>query len=867
MDEASADPASVMHIKGARLHNLKNVSLTIPKRKLVVVTGLSGSGKSTLALDTLHRESHRQYMESWGVATAGVSRPSVDSITGLSPSVSVDQRPAGRGPRSTVGTATEVFTYLRLLWSRIGVRPCPSCGEPVPPSYANSPEDDEEETEGGADVGGGVACPHCSAPVPELVMGSFSFNKPAGACPSCTGLGEVIRVDVRTLVDEESSVAAGAVRGWPRQLVERNVQLLLAAAHHYDLTFDADTAVAELAPATRDLLLYGVESPEFRRRFPADGIEPPATPATVSAGRFEGVVTAFMRRYADRIDDTDYRQKAERSMVKEVCGACAGTRLRSESRAVTVHGLGITDAARLPLAELADWVGELKSRAAGDEWRFAEPVVADLEERVRRLVDTGVGYLTLDQSSVSLSAGESQRLRLAALLGSGLTGMLYVLDEPTIGLHPADTARLVDVLRRLRDLGNTVLVIEHDLDVLWAADHVVDIGPGAGRDGGRVVAEGTPEEVAAAEGSVTGAYLSGRLQHPVRKERPSADTAEELVIRGARAHNLRDVTVRIPLGRLVTVTGPSGSGKSTLILDVLGRAAHQRLDPARVLPVAPAEHDGIDGWEHLDKVVTIDQEPISRLPRSNAATYADVFTPVRELFAAQEAARARGLTPASFSFNVPGGRCERCEGAGVLAVHMHFLPAVEVRCPGCRGRRFRSEVLAVRYDGYDIAEVLAATVDEALTVFRGVRQVAARLQRLSDVGLGYLPLGQPATTLSGGEAQRLKLAKELGRRATGRTLYLLDEPTTGLHAADTARLLDVLQRLVDAGHSVVTIEHNLDVMRASDWLVDLGPEGGAGGGLVVAEGTPEEVAGAAGAGGSRTGVFLRGDRLPGGGAR
>lgn len=848
-----------MRVKGARLHNLKNVSLAIPKRKLVVVTGLSGSGKSTLALDTLHRESHRQYMESWGVATAGVSRPSVDSITGLSPSVSVDQRPAGRGPRSTVGTATEVFTYLRLLWSRIGVRPCPACGQEVPPSYAHDPEGDEEETDDTRTEGESTACPHCSAPVPELVMGSFSFNKPAGACPSCTGLGEVIRVDVRTLVDEESSVAVGAVRGWPKQLVERNLPLLRAAARHYGLTFDTDAPLSELPAAVRDLLLYGVESPEFRRHLPATGtVEPPAT---VSAGRFEGVVTAFMRRYADRIDDTDYRQKAERSMVKETCGACAGTRLRAESRAVTVHGLGITAAARLPLDELADWVAEVRAFSTGDEWRFAEPVVADLEERVRRLVDTGVGYLTLDQSSTSLSAGESQRLRLAALLGSGLTGMLYVLDEPTIGLHPADTARLIGVLRRLRDLGNTVLVIEHDLDVLWAADHVVDIGPGAGRDGGRVVAEGTPEEVAATEGSVTGAYLSGRLQQPVRKERPQAGA--ELVIRGAHAHNLRDVTVRLPLGRLVTVTGPSGSGKSTLILDVLGRAAHQRLDGGKGLPtsrasgVSPGAHDRIDGWEHLDKVVTIDQEPISRLPRSNAATYADVFTPVRELFAAQGAAKTRGLTPAAFSFNVPGGRCERCEGAGVLAVHMHFLPAVEVRCPGCGGRRFRSEVLAVRYEGLDIAEVLAATVDEALTVFRGVRQIAARLRRLSDVGLGYLPLGQPATTLSGGEAQRLKLAKELGRRATGRTLYLLDEPTTGLHAADTARLLDVLQRLVDAGHSVVTIEHNLDVMRASDWIIDLGPEGGAGGGLVVAEGTPEQVADAAAGGvGSRTGGFL-----------
>ncbi|MDW4908760.1 hypothetical protein RB628_26330 [Streptomyces sp. ADMS] len=491
MNGSTVDRTPVMHIKGARLHNLTNISLTIPKQKLVVMTGLSGSGKSTLALDTLHRESHRQYMESWGVATAGVSRPSVDSITGLSPSVSVDQRPAGRGPRSTVGTATEVFTYLRLLWSRIGVRPCPACGEEIPPSYAHDPEGDEE-AEAGVE-GESAACPHCSAPVPQLVMGSFSFNKPAGACPSCTGLGEVIRVDVRTLVDEESSVAAGAVRGWPRQLVERNLPLLRAAARHYDLTFDTDVPVAELAAESRDLLLYGVESPEFVRHLPAGATEPPAT---VAGGRFEGVVTAFMRRYADRVDDTDYRQKAERSMVKEACGACAGTRLRGESRAVTVHGLGITDAARLPLDELADWIAELRAFSTGDEWRFAEPVVADLEERVRRLVDTGVGYLTLGQSSISLSAGESQRLRLAALLGSGLTGMLYVLDEPTTGLHAADTARLLDVLQRLVDAGHSVVTIEHNLDVMRASNWIVDLGPEGGAGGGLVVAEGTPEQVA-----------------------------------------------------------------------------------------------------------------------------------------------------------------------------------------------------------------------------------------------------------------------------------------------------------------------------------------------------------------------------------
>ncbi|WSQ11050.1 excinuclease ABC subunit UvrA [Streptomyces sp. NBC_01231] len=827
-----------IRVNGARLHNLKNVNLAIPKNKLVVLTGLSGSGKSTLALDTLHQEGQRQYMESLGMVTAFVSRPSVDSITGLSPSISVDQHPSNRSPRSTVGTVTEVFTYLRLLWSRIGVRPCPGCGESVPPSHssASGTEFDEDEE------GERFPCPHCATPVPELVMGSFSFNKPAGACPACTGLGEVFRADVRRLVDGTRPVAAGGVLGWHPKAAERNIEVLKAAAAHYGLAFDAQAPYDELDATQRDLLLYGVESPEFRERFP--GVEPPAT---VLAGRFEGVVTALMRRYADRIEDAEYRERTEKqALVKGGCGACGGSRLRPESRAVTVHGLTIVEAARLPLDELALWLGGLKERVTPDEWLFVEPVVADLTERVRRLVDVGVGYLTLDQATPSLSAGETQRLRLAALLGSGLTGVLYVLDEPTIGLHPADTARLVHVLRGLRDLGNTVLVIEHDLDVLRAADHVVDVGPGAGRDGGRIVAEGTPKEVAAAEGSPTGAYLSGRLPAPVSRGRGRGDAA--LVIRGARAHNLKDVTVGFPLGRLVTVTGPSGSGKSTLLLDILDRAARRRFNGAGD---RPGEHDGIDGWEHLDKIVTVDQEPVSRLPRSNAATYSEAFTPIREAFAA----RAGGaLTPGHFSFNTAGGRCERCEGAGVLSVHMHFLPAVSVRCPACRGRRFRPEVLAVRYDGHDIAEVLEATVDEALTLFKDVPPVATRLGRMADVGLGYLPLGQPAPTLSGGEAQRLKLAKELGRKPGARTLYLLDEPTTGLHAADTARLLDVLQRLVDAGHSVVTIEHNLDVMRASDWLIDLGPGGGNSGGTVVAEGTPEEVAGAEA---SRTGGFLQ----------
>jgi excinuclease ABC subunit A len=569
----------------------------------------------------------------------------------------------------------------------------------------------------------------------------------------------------------------------------------------------------------------------------------------VSQGHFEGVATALLRRYAEHIQDEDYLQKLDEFLTIQTCPDCLGARLRPESRAVTVCGLTIVELSRSPLDKLDAWLKDLPGSFSPLEMTIAGPVLTDLDERIRRLVEVGLGYLTLERTSPTLSAGESMRLRLAALLGSGLTGVLYILDEPTIGLHPRDTQRLIAVLRRLRDLGNTVLVIEHDLELIRAADYLVDFGPGAGRSGGEIVAVGKPGEIVHLVGSLTADYLAGRRTISIPHRR--APNGKAILIRGASEHNLRDITVRIPLGVWVAVSGVSGSGKSTLMFDILDRAARQRFFGASD---APGKHTAIEGWENLDKIITIDQEHIGRIPRSNAATYSDAFTPIREAFAATAEAHQRRLTARHFSFNVPGGRCERCEGAGVITVKMHFLPDVEVRCPACHGRRFTANTLAVRYRGYDIAQVLEMTVDEALSLFADVPAAAARLRVLADVGLGYLQLGQPATTLSGGEAQRVKLAKELGRRATGRTLYLLDEPTTGLHVADTAVLISVLQRLVDAGNTVVTIEHNLDVIKSADWVIDLGPEGGAAGGELIAEGTPEDLATVTS---SYTGQFLR----------
>ncbi|MBZ0304526.1 MAG: excinuclease ABC subunit UvrA [Anaerolineae bacterium] len=806
-------------IRGARVHNLKNISLEIPRSRLVVVTGLSGSGKSTLAFDILHKEGQRQYLESLGMVDY-MGKPDVDSITGLSPSISVDQHLTNHSPRSTVGTVTEVYTYLRVLFARVGVRPCPHCGTDIPPVHTLDDESDEEMTES-------FPCPHCGGAVPQIGMAYFSFNKPEGACPTCTGIGTVYDGDLEQLIDPALSVTEGGVIRWDRYEVARYQETLKVAGRYYGFDFDPTMPIGNLGQVQRDLLLYGVQSDSFRRHVPE--VEPPET---VAKGRFEGVITNLMRRYEENSHKINYREKMERLLIQKDCPDCGGTRLKAESRQVRVAGQTIMDVSRLPLTELAVWVESLSESLHESELMILDPILIDLRERLRRLMDVGVGYLSLDRSSPTLSAGEAQRLRLAALLGSGLTGVLYVLDEPTTGLHQRDAERLIKVLRQLRDLGNTVLVVEHDVAVIAAADYVIDMGPGAGKNGGKVVAVGAPSEITH---SLTGKYLSGELTLPISARR--SGNGKSLIVYGARAHNLKNITVRFPLGLMTAVTGVSGSGKSSLMFDIVDRAARRHFHGASQLPGA---HDTISGWQHLQDVVMIDQAAIGRTPRSNAATYTDVFTPIRQVYAALP--EAGSLTASQFSFNVPGGRCERCQGAGVLTINMHFLPDVEVRCPVCHGKRFKSEVLAVKYGGYSVADILEMTIEEAYEVFREIPSVADRLALMMSVGLGYLPLGQPATTLSGGEAQRIKLAKELARRSTGRTLYLLDEPTTGLHPDDVGRLLSVLQRLVDTGNTVIVVEHHLDIIRAADWIIDLGPEGGESGGQIMAQGTPEDIA-------------------------
>ncbi len=930
-------------IRGAREHNLKNIDLEIPRDRLVVVTGLSGSGKSSLAFDTIYAEGQRRYVESLSAYARQfleqMEKPDVDSIEGLSPAISIEQKTTSKNPRSTVGTVTEIYDYLRVLYARVGVPHCPQCGQAISAQTVQQMVDRVLTLPAGARalvlapvvrgrkgeyrklffdlrrqgytrvrvngtvrelaeeieldknrkhtievvvdrlvvkpaiagrladsletalrLAGGVAvvetpdtgeafvfserlaCARCGVSFPELSPRMFSFNNPFGACPECGGLGTRFELDPELVVpDPRKSLKDGALAPWAgrESVYFRQTLQILARRRRFSL----DTPWRELPRATRELILHGSAGERGGRRAEAEG-----RAGRDDVGGFEGMLAVLERRYRETTSE-EVRGEIERFMAERPCPACGGGRLRPESLAVRVGGRSIREVGALTIKEAGRFFAEL---ALGErEQTIARRVLKEIRERLGFLRDVGLEYLTLDRPAGSLSGGEGQRIRLATQIGSSLVGVLYILDEPSIGLHQRDNRRLLDTLLRLRDLGNTVLVVEHDEETIRAADWVVDLGPGAGELGGYVVATGTPAEIMADPKSLTGRYLARELSIPLPLIRRPG-TGKWLVIHGPREHNLKGMAVRIPLGTVTCVTGVSGSGKSTLVNDILYRALAQVFHRAQEKPGA---HDRIEGLQHLDKVINIDQSPIGRTPRSNPATYTGVFAFIRSLFARTPDARARGYAPGRFSFNVKGGRCEACQGDGLVKIEMHFLPDVYVTCEVCKGKRYNRETLEIRYKGRSIAEVLEMTVREALAFFEPVPPIRQKLQTLHDVGLDYIRLGQPATTLSGGEAQRVKLSAELSRRATGRTLYILDEPTTGLHFADIQRLLDVLGRLVDQGNTVVVIEHNLDVVKTADHVVDLGPEGGEEGGRVVATGTPEAIAEQADR--SYTGEFLR----------
>jgi len=926
-------------ISGAREHNLKDVDVELPRDALIVITGLSGSGKSSLAFDTIYAEGQRRYVESLSAYARQflglMEKPDVDSIEGLSPAISIDQKTTSRNPRSTVGTVTEIHDYLRLLWARIGVPHCPQCGAEIAgqtqeqivdrlmtleeatkfmvmapvvrgrkgeygklleqlrlEGYSRVEVDGElrrldeeivldkkfkhdvsvvvdrlvmkpdlrrrlsESVEAAAGLAAGLveveilagetllfseqfACLECGTSIPELEPRIFSFNSPHGACERCHGLGFQRVIDPELVVpDPTLSLAEGALQPWNRGITAYWKRLIASVAEAYEV--DLEKPWSKLKKSERELFLYGTGGERhqvaYTNRFGR---------RRSYKVRFEGIVNNLERRY-EETDSESNRERIEGYMAEQPCPDCKGARLRPESLAVKVGGISIAEFSEKSASAAAEWIGALELTET--ERAIARLIVREITERLAFLENVGIGYLSLGRSARSLSGGEAQRIRLATQIGSSLVGVMYVLDEPSIGLHQRDNEKLIATLDRLRDLGNTVIVVEHDEGTMLAADHLVDLGPGAGEHGGHVIAAGPPKKVAKDPASLTGQYLSGKRRIEVPAERREPRGA--LRVRGAREHNLKGVDVAIPLGVFCCVTGVSGSGKSTLVNETLHHAVANRLHQAKLRPGA---HDGIDGLSQIDKIIAIDQSPIGRTPRSNPATYTGVFDHIRQLFAQTQEARARGYKPGRFSFNVKGGRCEVCRGDGQIKIEMHFLPDVYVPCEQCHGKRYNRETLEVRFKGKNVGDVLEMSVEEAVVFFENVPKIARRLRTLHDVGLDYIRLGQAATTLSGGEAQRVKLATELSKVATGNTLYILDEPTTGLHFADVQRLLEVLGRLVDAGNTVVVIEHNLDVIKTADRLIDLGPEGGEAGGEVVATGTPEEVAAAEG---SYTGRFL-----------
>ena len=928
----------VISVRGAREHNLKNVDLSIPRDKLVVFTGLSGSGKSSLAFDTIYAEGQRRYVESLSAYARQflemMQKPDVDQIDGLSPAISIEQKTTSKNPRSTVGTVTEIYDYMRLLWARVGIPYSPATGLPIESQTISQMVDrvmalpektrlllmapvvrgrkgefrkdfaewqkkgfqrvkvngeiyeitdaplldkkfkhdidivvdriavrpdiaarlaesfetalglaegiavveyaDEKEEDGSPRrimFSEKFACPVSGFTIPEIEPRLFSFNNPFGACPTCGGIGHEMRIDSELIIpDRALSCRKGAVAPWAKSTSPYYGQTLDALAKHFG--FSLTKPWDDLPQKAQNVILYGSGSEDVTFRYD-DGLR-----SYEVRKPFEGVIINLERRYKET--DSDWaREEIGRYMSETPCHACAGERLKPEALAVKVAGYTISEVTRLSVKDAAVWYHELSHKLTDKQREIAVRILKEIRDRLRFLVDVGLDYLSLGRASGTLSGGESQRIRLASQIGSGLTGVLYVLDEPSIGLHQRDNERLLGTLRRLRDLGNSVIVVEHDEDAILQADYVVDVGPGAGIHGGRIVAQGTPQQVMANPASLTGKYLTGEMLVAVPGRRRKPMKSRMLRIVNARGNNLKNVTVELPLGTFTCITGVSGGGKSTLIIDTLYKLAAKRLNGALE---HPAPHDRIEGLEHLDKVIDIDQSPIGRTPRSNPATYTGAFTPIREWFAGLPDAKARGYQPGRFSFNVKGGRCEACQGDGVIKIDMHFLPDVYVTCDVCKGRRYDRETLEVKYRNKSIAEVLDSTVEEARELFKAVPSIREKMETLARVGLDYVKVGQQATTLSGGEAQRVKLSRELSKRATGRTLYILDEPTTGLHFHDVAKLLEVLHELVEQGNTVVVIEHNLEVIKTADWVIDMGPEGGDGGGEVVGIGTPEDIA-------------------------
>lgn len=809
-------------IIGAREHNLKNINVEIPRNKLTVITGISGSGKSSLAFDTIYAEGQRRYVESLSSYArqflGNLEKPDLDYIEGLSPAISIDQKTAGMTPRSTVGTMSEIYDYLRLLFARIGHVHCPKCKKGLLKQEIKTKKQGKSPKEPKHLIKLVYFCSQCEITIPEITISSFSFNSPQGACPACQGLGRRKEIDAELVFPNlRLTLAEGAIRPWSRMTSQATWynRTLSELAKKY--RFSLDTPVGHLSKKIRQIILYG------------DGA--PASPA----GGFEGVIPNLQRRYKET--NSDYiRNEIEKYMVERICFACQGQRLRPEILGINVAGKNIVEVVSLTIKEAQQFFEKLDKAISSQELSIIKQIIREVKERLNFLIEVGVSYLTLDRGADTLAGGEAQRIRLATQLGSYLTGVLYILDEPSIGLHQRDQNKLLKALFELRDLSNTVIVVEHDRSTILAADHIIDIGPGAGEFGGQIVAQGSAEKIRKSN-SLTGQYLSGKKKIPLPKKCREGN-GKSLIIKGAKEFNLKNIDVKIPLNTFTVISGVSGSGKSTLISEILAKALAKKFHRAKA---EAGKHQALIGTQHLDKVISIDQSPIGRTPRSNPATYTSIFTPIREIFAATAEAQTRKYNSGHFSFNVRGGRCETCKGEGVIKFEMHFLPDVYITCEVCKGRRYNQEVLDVLHKEKNIADVLEMTVEEAHKFFADVPILKHKLGVLKAVGLGYMRLGQPATTLSGGEAQRVKLATELARQDTGKTLYILDEPTTGLHFEDISRLLGVLQALVDKGNTVLVIEHNMDVIKCADYIIDLGPEGGDKGGEIVAQGTPEKV--------------------------